>query len=36
MATEYTIPAKYQGYTRGGNMFGGLAGNIETAFKELN
>jgi len=34
-AAEYKIPAKYAGYTAGNAAFGGVAGNINTAYAEL-
>ena len=34
-AAEYTIPDKYKGYGRGSTMFGGVKGNIQTAYNEL-
>jgi len=34
-AMEYKIPAKYTGYTAGSALFGGVAGNIRTAYMEL-
>lgn len=34
-AAEFKIPEKYKGYGMGSTMFGGVKGNIETAYSEL-
>ncbi len=34
-AAEYKIPDKYKGYGMGSTMFGGVKGNVQTAYKEL-
>jgi glyoxylase-like metal-dependent hydrolase (beta-lactamase superfamily II) len=34
-AAEFKIPEKYKGYGTGSTMFGGVKGNIQTAYNEL-
>ena len=35
VAAEFKIPEKYKGYTPGPALFGGVKGNIQTAYNEL-